>query len=529
MAKLPALELRAISKSFPGTKALDGVSLSVGAGEVVALLGENGAGKSTLMKVLSGVWPAGTYEGEIWISRSPNEPLKKAEFNDTRQAFSAGIGMIHQELSVFRELTVAENLELDRLPRWLKWDELFTRTQKFLDSIGLDLDARAKVGDLSIGGRQLVEIARALSRDSRVLVFDEPTSALTDTEVERLYRIIDRLRAQGHGIIYITHRMDEVFHLADRMVVLRDGKFAGECSAYDASGKKIARSELEPKLISMMVGRAIQDIFPKKNPKLGEEILKVKDLRVVGPAGRLLVDGFNFTLRAGEILGFAGLLGSGRSWVLEAIFGLLDEKGPRQGGYTVSGEVWIKGDRYDISTPQEAIRRRIGFVSEDRKGNGLVLNHSIRTNMSLPALASDQVSLAKSARLLSFLSTDEERSSVHHWSRQLRVKAASPEQAVGQLSGGNQQKVVIAKWLLTRPEVLFLDEPTRGVDVGAKVEIYDWIHRLASEGMGIVLVSSEMPEVLGLSHRLLVLRKGHVSAELPPTASQEEIMHAASI
>ncbi len=522
-SKAQLLELRSITKTFPGTRALDGVDLSVAAGEIVALLGENGAGKSTLMKVLSGVWPAGTFEGDIVVGGSP------VRFKDTRDAHAAGIAMIHQELSVFAELTVGEHLELDQLPRWINWDELHERCQRFLDTLNLGLDSRTRVGDLSVGGRQLVEITRALHRDARVLVFDEPTSALTEQEVQRLYAIVERLRAEGRAIIYITHRLDEVFRLADRMVVLRDGRNAGESSA-SVDGLRLARAELEPRLISWMVGRSIEDIYPARNPRLGAELLRVEGLTTRSPHGKVLVRDLNFTLREGEVLGLAGLLGAGRSEVFESIFGVLDGRGPRGGGHRVEGRIWIRGQLVDLSRPSDAIRAKMAFVSEDRKGSGLVLNQSIRQNMMLPSLVAGTSGLSGGSGLLSFLTPSGIQARTDEWARQLRVKAAHLDQAVGELSGGNQQKVVIAKWLMTGPEILFLDEPTRGIDVGAKVEIYQWIQKLAGQGIGIVVASSEMPEILGLSHRVLVLREGALSADLPAgKATQEDIMRAASL
>ncbi len=519
----PLLDLRSITKTFPGTRALDEVDLTVRAGEIVALLGENGAGKSTLMKVLSGVWPAGTFEGEILVSG------RVGLFKDTRDAHAAGIAMIHQELSVFSELTVGEHLELDHLPSWIRWDELHERCQKFLDTLNLGLDSRTRVGDLSVGGRQLVEIARALHRDAKILVFDEPTSALTEQEVQRLYTIVERLRAEGRAIVYITHKLDEVFRLADRMVVLRDGKNAGECPAAE-NGVRVERRVLEPKLISWMVGRAIEDIYPARNTVIGEELLRVEGLTTRSPKGKTLVKNLNFTLRKGEVLGLAGLLGAGRSEVFESIFGVLDGRGPKGSGFYVSGRVWIHGKEVDLAMPADAIRAKMAFVSEDRKGSGLVLNQSIRNNMTLPGLVAGSKGLAGGGGLLSFLDRSGEHEQTEEWSRQLRVKAAHLDQAVGELSGGNQQKVVIAKWLMTGPEILFLDEPTRGIDVGAKVEVYQWVQKLASQGLGIVVASSEMPEILGLSHRILVLREGQLSADLSAQiATQEDIMRAASL
>lgn len=519
----PILELRAISKSFPGTRALDNVHLSVRRGEVIALVGENGAGKSTLMKILSGVWPRGTYDGEIRVFG------KLCEFNDTQNAHLVGIAMIHQELSIFPELTVAENLELDRLPRWIRWHSLYQRTQFFLDELNLGLHAETKVRNLSMGERQLVEIAAALYRDAQILVFDEPTSALTEQEVKKLYDIIEKLRQEGRAIIYITHRMSEIFHLADRIVVLRDGKNAGEISRTH-SDIKIPKDEMEPKLITWMVGRPLSDIFPKKSSSLGPELLRVEGLHLRSPQGKSLLNHIRFTLHAGEVLGLAGLMGAGRSETMEALFGVLNSAGPRGAGYSVSGHVWVKKVRRELHTPSDAIRTRMAFVSEDRKGNGLVLNQSIRNNMVLPALIAGRNQLSFGNWLFSPIKFVNENTQIHSFAHLMKLRAAHVDQPVNELSGGNQQKVVLAKWLMIKPEILFLDEPTRGIDVGAKVEIYNWIQKLAAEGMGIVLASSEMPELLGLCHRILVLREGRFSAELTPqTASQEDIMRAASL
>jgi len=529
-----ALEMKSISKSFSSNKALDDVNLCVNSGEIVALLGENGAGKSTLMKILCGVWPFGTYDGEVWIIGSGDPKLKLADlkladFKDTREAHSAGIAMIHQELSVFPELTVAEHLELDRLPHWIAWDELFSRTQQFLDKLGFDLKADVAVKDLSIGNRQLVEIARAIYRDAKILIFDEPTSALTEQEVRRLYQVVDQLKEQGKAILYITHRFDEVFRLADRMVVFRDGRKVAEFSAFQ-NGHRVQRQELEPELISLMVGRSIQDIYPKRNEIIGEELFHVKNLSVKTAKGKALVHDLSFSLRKGEILGLGGLLGAGRSETFESIFGVLHGSGPRGRKYQVQGEVWIHGKKVDSTTPRDAIAARMAFVSEDRKGSGLVLRQSIQSNMSLPAILAGRHELSNSNRLWSFIYHEKEKEKAGKWTQELRIKSAHLGQAVGELSGGNQQKVVLAKWLMTEPDILFLDEPTRGIDVGAKTEIYQWIQKLASRGLGIVLASSEMPELLGICHRIIVLKEGKYSAEFSAEkTTQEEIMKAASL
>ncbi len=498
-----------IGKSFGPVRALEDVSLEVRPGEVLALLGENGAGKSTLMKILSGVWPEGSYDGSFELQG------QSMRFRDTRQAFSAGIAMIHQELAVFPELTVAEHLELTELPNFIRWDDLNRRVAAFLSRIDFDrlgLAPETKVGTLSVGGRQLVEIARALYRDAKVIVFDEPTSALTEPEVQVLYGVIERLRKEGRGILYISHRLDEVFRLADRVVILRDGRFVAEAPM-------AARAELEPQIIQWMVGRPLGELYPAKNTQFGAEILRVEDLTIQSPEGKILADQVSFRVRAGEVLALGGLLGAGRTETLEALFGAFHPSGPRKPGYRIRGRLWIKGQEVKVRRPLGAITLRMALVSEDRKQSGLVLKHSIRQNLSLPGLVSGRVNLR------------DEGTGIAHWWRELRIRARDPEQGVSELSGGHQQKIVLAKWLLTNPEILFLDEPTRGVDVGAKHEIYTWIQKLANQGMAIVLASSEMPELLGLAHSILVLREGKISGRFATgqAVTQEEIMKAASL
>jgi ABC-type sugar transport system ATPase subunit len=525
------LELVGISKSFGSVHALQEVSLEVRRGEVVSLLGENGAGKSTLMKILSGVWPSGTFAGEIRVHGQP------IALQDTRDGFNSGIAMIHQELAVFPELTVSEHLELDRLSSWIHWSELHERVQKFLDQIGFHLNARDRVGDLPVGRRQLVEIARALYRNAEILIFDEPTSALTESEVLTLYRVIDDLRTQGKAIIYITHRMDEVFRLSDRMVILRDGRWIGELAARDQSGQAIPRTQLEPQIIRQMVGREVADLYPPKAPVTGAVQLEIKDLTLTRANGRKRLNQINLNLKQGEILGLAGLLGSGRSEIFESLFGVFHPAGPKYLGNRVEGTLRHNGRSIDLSEshhqPSAALGLKIAFVSEDRKASGLILNQSISNNMLLPALASRRIDVARGLSPLSSIDHEEVATQVSHWSRELKVKCSNLNQEVRELSGGNQQKVVIAKWLMTHPEVLILDEPTRGIDVGAKAEIYQWISKLASQGMSILLASSEMPELLGLCHRILVLREGHIADEISPVENlahvQERIMKAASL
>ncbi len=518
----PTLELCRISKSFPGTRALDQVSLTVNSGEIVVLVGENGAGKTTLMKILSGVWPQGSFEGEIKIRGAP------VFFEDTKAARTAGIAMIHQELSVFPELSVGEHLELDQLPLWINWSDLHKRTQEFLDTLNFGLKSHTRVGDLSVGGRQLVEIARALYRKAEVLVFDEPTSALTESEVFKLYETIFRLRQEGRAIIYITHRMDEVFKLSDRIIVLRDGQKVGEISRV-YNDTILSRKEIEPQLISWMVGRPIHDIYPTKNQDFGEELLRVENLSLWNSQGKKLIHEISFSLRKGQILGLAGLLGAGRSETLEALFGVFHETGTKR-GYKTEGHLWIKGKRKNLSNPGSSIQTRMAFVSEDRKESGLVLKQSIYQNMILPSLSTGRSSFCPNQNLFSFVREKKSQTQSLFWMKELRMKATHLRQPVATLSGGTQQKVVLSKWLLTEPEILFLDEPTRGIDVGAKNEIYQWIQNLASQGMGILLASSEMPEILGISHQIIVLKEGKKSMECESNQlSQEDIMRAASL
>jgi len=501
--RTPLLEMREITKTFPGVRALDGVTFSLYAGEFHALVGENGAGKSTLMKVLGGVYPHGTYGGEIVI----DDGVRR--FTSVREAEDAGIAVIYQELSLIKELSIGENIFLGREPRRfgvIRWEELYSRAQKLLDQVRLPLDPRTPVGQLGIGQQQLVEIAKALSQEARILVLDEPTAALTDAEVETLFSILRELRARGVGMIYISHKLDEVFRMADRITVLRDGRTVGTRPTAELD---------EPRVIALMVGREVGEIFPVPDHEHGTEVFAVRDMTVEDPnvRGKLLVNKVSFAVRRGEVLGIAGLMGAGRSDLLMAIFGA-------HAGHT-SGEVLIEGKRVRIARPSDAIRHGIGFVTEDRKRYGLVLEQTILNNMTLAGLA----------RLSGRFVTDEdaEAAAGERSMKDLRIKANSVFTVAGTLSGGNQQKVVLAKWLLTNPRVLFLDEPTRGIDVGAKQEIYAQINKLARAGLAIVLVSSELPEVLGLSDRVLVLHEGRVTGEFKRAdATPEAVMSCAT-
>jgi D-xylose transport system ATP-binding protein len=497
------LEMRDITKSFPGVRALDGVTFDLQAGELHALVGENGAGKSTLMKVLGGVYPYPQYGGEVWIEGEVRR------FASVRDAENARIAVIFQELSLVKDLTVGENIFLGREPRRfgvIRWDELYSRAARLLDELHLKIDPRTPVGQLGIGQQQLIEIAKALSHEARILVLDEPTAALTETEVETLFGILRRLRERGVGMIYISHKLDEVFRMSDRITVLRDGRTVGT---------EATTALTEARVIARMVGREVGDIFPQALHTHGSTIFEARGLTVEDPniKGKLLVDNVSFSVQSGEVLGIAGLMGAGRSDLLMAIFGAHAGRS--------SGEILIEGSPVRITRPSDAIRHGIGFVTEDRKRFGLILDQTILNNMTIAGLA------RLSGRFVTNM--DAETIAGERSMRELRVKAPSVFTVAGTLSGGNQQKVVLAKWLLTNPRVLFLDEPTRGIDVGAKQEIYAQINKLARDGLAIVLVSSELPEVLGLSDRVLVLHEGKVTGEFTRAeATPEAVMSCAT-
>ena len=497
------LEMREIVKEFPGVKALDGVSFTLGAGEFHALVGENGAGKSTLMKVLSGVYPHGSYTGDIVIEGEVKQ------FRGVRDSEHAGVAIIFQELSLVKELTVGENIFLGQEPSKfgvINRSDLYHRASKVLRELNLNIDPRVAVGNLGIGQQQLVEIAKALSKNAKILVLDEPTAALTESEVETLFTILENLRMRGVGMIYISHKLDEVFRMSDRITVLRDGRTVGSYAAAELNKDSV---------IAKMVGRDVGDIFPKTDHAFGDVVMEVSGLTAVsGDAPhRKLVDDVSFSVKAGEVLGIAGLMGAGRTELLTAIFGAW------QG--TITGSIVVNGKRLNMNSPSEAIGNGVGFVTEDRKRFGLILEQTIMDNMTLAGLERISGSyLVDRAR---------EAAAVKGPMKSLRVKANSPLTIAGTLSGGNQQKVVLGKWLLTNPKVLFLDEPTRGIDVGAKQEIYAEINKLAQQGMAIVLVSSELPEVLGLSDRIMVLHEGRMAGEFSRAeATPEKVMAAAT-
>jgi len=488
------LEMENITKEFSGVKALDRVSIKVRPGEIHALCGENGAGKSTLMNVLSGVYPHGTFTGVIKIRG------EEVKFNSVRESSAAGISIIHQELNLIPELGVYENIFLgDELARGgvISISAMQVEAQKLLERFKLQVSPDAKTKNLGIGEQQLVEIAKAIKNKADILVLDEPTAALTDREVDIILEIIRDLKQNGTSIIYISHKLKEVMSIADTITVLRDGKTIGTNAVADMS---------ESKIITMMVGRDISTLFPKREASLGAVALEVVNWSVRdSQTGREVVQNASFEVREGEILGVAGLIGAGRTELVSSIFGAYE--GQTQGTVRVFGkEVHIKG-------PADAMKHGIGLVTEDRKEQGLVLNMDVQRNTSLAKLASGFG--------LNVLNDVGEFSIVHDVIRRLNVKLHSLTTPVRTLSGGNQQKVVVAKWMLIHPKILILDEPTRGIDVGAKYEIYELMNELTSSGIAVVMVSSELPEVLGMSDRILVMAYGRVQGILPRSEANE--------
>jgi ribose transport system ATP-binding protein len=490
----PILQMKGIMKAFPGVQALAGVDLEVLPGEVHALIGENGAGKSTLIRILGGIHLPDA--GGIILRGRP------VSITTPRRAQELGVAIIHQELNQVGPLSVGENLLLGQEPRrwrwFVDWEALYARTRAELAELGVPVDPRARMDLLSVAERQTVEIARALSRKADILVMDEPTAALTLEEVERLFAIIGDLRARGVSMIYISHRLEEVFRIADRVTVLRDGHYVG---THPVRALDVDR------LIQLMVGRKVTEKYPREPVTPGPPRLEVRGLSADG-----LFRDVSFTVRAGEILGIAGLAGSGKIEVAHAIFGMLPLD---------SGEVFVEGRRATIRGPADAIALGIGLVPEDRKALGLVLAMSIRDNVSLPSL--ERVSTA------GFVRAGEERAVVDQAMHRLDIRAPTRDQIVRSLSGGNQQKVVVAKWLQAGAKILLLCEPTRGIDVATKVEMYRLMVELARGGAAVVMVSSELPEVLGMSDRILVMHEGRITGEFPhDEATQETIMARAS-
>lgn len=499
------LDIQNVTKRFPGVTALDDVSIQIRRGEIHGLCGENGAGKSTLMKILSGVYPYGTYDGKILYEGKD----LKLENRSIRQAIEEGIAIVYQELTLVPTMTVGENVFLGKEPTEngsINWNKLYADTREILKTYQLDIKAEVTVKSLGVGKRQMVEIAKALSENAKILILDEPTSALTEAEINKLMEILKTLKAHGVTCIYITHKLNEFFGITDHITVMRDGKAVVTKPTSEMNQEMLVRS---------MVGREMKERFPKGNRKPGDVIFEVDNLTAEDPgeSGRKVLKGVSFNVRKGEILGVAGLMGSGRTELVTTIFG--------EYGKVTSGTIKLNGRELRIKNARDAMRYGISLVPEDRKGQGLVLIQTILKNISLPNLD----------RFSSFfrINTDAELAAANKQAKDLSIKARSMLIPVETLSGGNQQKVVVGKWLLSDPKLLIMDDPTRGIDVGAKYEIYKLMNDLAEKGVSIIMISSELEEVLGMSDRVMVMCEGRSSETLLlADATQERIMKLAT-
>jgi len=479
------LEMKGIGKRFPGVHALQGVDLTLREGQVHALLGENGAGKSTLIKILSGAYTKD--EGEILFEGKP------AEIRGPEDAQALGISTIYQEFNLAKHLTVAENIFLGHLPRKglrVDWKTARERSREILDRLGATFQVDAIVASLSVAEQQLVEIAKSLNRRTRILVMDEPSAVLGEEDLERLFQVVRALQAQGIGIVYISHRMKEIFALADEVTVLKDGRFVAT--------RQVAETTMG-ELVRLMIGRDLKEVYPKREPKLGEVLLEVRNLR-----RPKLVHDVSFTLRAGEIVGFAGITGSGRTEVVRALFGADPH----------SAEMVVRGKPRKIRSPVEAISCGMALVNEDRKAHGLFLKLDVAVNTTITGLRN----LCRGG----VIQRRKEAALVGKYIQDLRIKTPSSKFIVVNMSGGNQQKVILARWLSIDTKILIMDEPTRGIDVGSKSEIYQLMNELTKRGVGILMISSELPEVLGMSDRVLVMREGTIAGELARSAASEE-------
>ena len=498
------LEMRGITKTFPGVNALSNVNLAVRAGEIHAVVGENGAGKSTLMKVLSGVYPHGDYSGDIYFLG------KECKFRDIADSEKAGIVIIHQELALVPLLSIAENIFLGNEPAAngiIDWNATFSKTRELLRKVGLKEPPTTLITDIGVGKQQLVEIAKALSKEVKLLILDEPTASLNESDSDSLLALLKEFRAHGISSILISHKLNEILKVADSITILRDGATVDnlDCHAQKVDENRIIRS---------MVGRELADRYPKRTPRIGDPIFEVKNWVVYHKehADRQMIKGIDLTVRKGEIVGIAGLMGAGRTELAMSIFG-------RSYGQRISGQVLLHGKEIDVSTINKAMKNGVAYVTEDRKNFGLVLIDDIKHNVTLanlPGISSNGV-----------IDDGKELTVANKYRKDLNIRCSSVFQQAVNLSGGNQQKVVLSKWLFTGPEILMLDEPTRGIDVGAKYEIYTIINRLADEGKGVIFISSEMPELLGISDRIYVMNEGRMVGEMAAKdASQEKIMGA---
>ncbi|MFZ6646882.1 multiple monosaccharide ABC transporter ATP-binding protein [Undibacterium sp. TJN25] len=498
------LEMRGIRKTFPGVKALDNVNLHVRSGEIHAIVGENGAGKSTLMKVLSGVYPHGSYSGDIYYQGEARQ------FRDISDSEEIGIIIIHQELALVPLLSIAENLFLGNEQAKngiIDWALAYTKTRELLKKVGLNESPNTLVNNLGVGKQQLIEIAKALSKEVKLLILDEPTASLNESDSDALLELLLELKQQGISSILISHKLNEISKVADSITVLRDG---ATVDSFDCRKEQIS----EDRIIQNMVGREMADRYPKRTPQIGDTIFEVRDWRVHHPeqAGRQVIKGVGFNVKKGEIVGIAGLMGSGRTELAMSIFG-------RSYGRNISGTALKNGQAIDISSIQKAIAHGIAYATEDRKGLGLILEDDIKRNVSLANLRGVSSNLV--------IDEGREFTVAADYRNKLKIRSSNVFQKVLNLSGGNQQKVVLSKWLFSNPDILILDEPSRGIDVGAKYEIYSIISQLAAEGKGIIMISSEMPELLGMCDRIYVMNEGSFVAEFPiADASQEKIMRA---
>ncbi len=496
------LEMRNITKTFPGVKALDNVSFSVSQGEIHALVGENGAGKSTLMKVLSGVYPHGSYDGEIYFQG------KECRFRDITESEEVGLVIIHQELALIPFLSIAENLFLgnERAKNGvIDWNESISKTKEFLDRVGLHESPNTLITNMGVGKQQLVEIAKALAKEVKLLILDEPTASLNEKDSEKLLELLLQFKEHGISSILISHKLSEVNKVADSITILRDG---ATIETLDCHEDTIT----EDRIIRGMVGRDLTHRFPPRDSNIGETIFEVRDWNVYHPlhADRKVSTNVNITVRKGEVVGLAGLMGAGRTELAMSIFG-------RAYGTRISGKVYKYGKEIDVSTIDKAISNGIAYATEDRKAYGLILIQEVKNNITLANL--EEISRRQ------VINEPQEMKVTSEYRDKLNIKCSSIQQLALNLSGGNQQKVVLSKWLFANPDILILDEPTRGIDVGAKYEIYTIINRLASEGKGILLISSELPEILGVCDRVYVMRDGKIVGEMPTSeASQEKVM-----
>ena len=500
MAKI-LLEMKNITKTFPGVKALDNVNLQVEEGEIHALVGENGAGKSTLMNVLSGIYPYGTYEGDIIYDG------EVCEFHTIKDSERKGIVIIHQELALIPYMTIGENMFLGNergTKLKINWNETNDLAAKYLKTVGLKESPQVLIKDIGVGKQQLVEIAKALAKNAKLLILDEPTASLNEADSKALLELLLKFKKEGMTSIIISHKLNEVSFVADKITVIRDG---ATIETVDKEMNDISES----RIIKGMVGRELSDRFPKREKHIGDVMMEVKDWTVYHPlyAERKVVDNVNLNVRKGEVVGISGLMGAGRTELAMSLFG-------KSYGDNISGQLFINGKEVHLNTVQDAIKHKLAYVTEDRKGNGLILSNPIKINTTLANL--DAVSLH------SIIDKDKEYGVAVEYKDKLKTKCPTVEQNVGNLSGGNQQKVLLAKWMFADPDILILDEPTRGIDVGAKYEIYCIINQLVAEGKSVIMISSELPEILGMCDRIYVMNEGKIVGELEGSEATQEII-----